>query len=79
MGREETVRYVCDWCVGTSPPGPLTNGDYGTDMPKNWGYIDSTQEILCAECHVARQVAIDAAREARRAAVHPVPAAKADK
>ena len=63
MGRQENISYVCDWCGATSIPGSRES----SDMPENWGYIDSTHEILCETCHATRDAAIFAARKARKA------------
>ena len=62
MGREQFIRYRCDWCGATSDPGPER---HGSNMPKGWGYVDSTHEILCPECHVARNAAIAEAKRRR--------------
>ncbi|HEX7069876.1 MAG TPA: hypothetical protein VF190_03675 [Rhodothermales bacterium] len=63
MGRVTRVEYECDWCEVIA-----TDGDFD-ELPTTWTHIESTYELLCPECHKARDVAIKAARDARKAGI----------
>lgn len=66
MGRREVVTYVCDWCEGEQPAKKVGVAD--DCYPDTWGEVASGS-LLCGDCLVARKIALDATRDARKAGV----------